>query len=301
MLTTTRLSRRSFTTGALAGATSLALIPRLAFAQSDNASTTPTTSPEGAALWLRYNLNFAGDDQFLSIPDVGDRMLDEFNEYKPYTSILQFREEIGKYVDESQVAAYERYLFVSVDPASADAATIAQIPGVTTEIADQLAASVPYADDAAFLSAVASVIPADFATAAGQFLTSTATPTAGVPKFNLNIASDDQFLMVPGVGDRMLDEFNEYKPYASILQFREEIGKYVDASEVAAYEAYVFVPVSISSADKETLMQIPGVSADDADTLLARFPFADQNAFNSALAALVSSEQLATVGPWLTA
>ena len=37
-------------------------------------------------------------------------MLHEFKEYRPYRAIEQFRREIGKYVDEQEVARLERYV-----------------------------------------------------------------------------------------------------------------------------------------------------------------------------------------------
>ena len=66
--------------------------------------------------------------------------------------------------------------------------------------------------------------------------------------FNLNTTAEADFKMIPGVGDRMAHEFEEYRPYTSIQQFRREIGKYVDEGEVARYENYVFVPVELNSA-----------------------------------------------------
>ena len=48
-------------------------------------------------------------------------------------------------------------------------------------------------------------------------------------------------LTIPGVGARMLREFKEYRPYTSIEQFRREMGKYVDAEEVARLEQYVSI------------------------------------------------------------
>jgi len=56
---------------------------------------------------------------------------------------------------------------------------------------------------------------------------------------NLNTASDEDILSIPGLGQRMLHEFKEYRPYRSIEQFRREIGKYVSAKEVARFERYV--------------------------------------------------------------
>jgi DNA uptake protein ComE-like DNA-binding protein len=58
---------------------------------------------------------------------------------------------------------------------------------------------------------------------------------------NLNTASDEDILSIPGLGQRMLHEFKEYRPYQNIEQFRREIGKYVSAKEVARFERYVTV------------------------------------------------------------
>ena len=56
---------------------------------------------------------------------------------------------------------------------------------------------------------------------------------------NLNDASRSDILLIPGVGARMAHEFEEYRPYSNIEQFRREIGKYVDEAEVARLEQYV--------------------------------------------------------------
>jgi hypothetical protein len=39
----------------------------------------------------------------------------------------------------------------------------------------------------------------------------------------------------------MRHEFEEYRPWKSIEQFRREIGKYVDKDEVARLEKYVSI------------------------------------------------------------
>ena len=58
---------------------------------------------------------------------------------------------------------------------------------------------------------------------------------------DLNTASDEEILLIPGVGPRMQHEFEEYRPYNSIERFRREIGKYVDSAEVARLERYVTI------------------------------------------------------------
>jgi protocatechuate 3,4-dioxygenase beta subunit/DNA uptake protein ComE-like DNA-binding protein len=103
---------------------------------------------------------------------------------------------------------------------------------------------------------------------------------------NLNTASGDDFLTIPNMSNRMVREFQEYRPYVSIQQFRREIGKYVDAATVAGYEEYVYVPVQINASDAATLMQIEGVDQATADALIAARPFADDAAFLGLLAEL---------------
>ncbi len=76
---------------------------------------------------------------------------------------------------------------------------------------------------------------------------------------DLNTASREEILLVPGVGDRMAHEFEEYRPYRALAQFRREIGKYVDDDEVSRFEQFVFVPVDLNTANDETILSIPGV------------------------------------------
>jgi len=140
-----------------------------------NALLSKTLSKEQLAelygkMFVQINLNTAAPTEILLIPGVGNRMLREFQEYRPYKTIAQFRKEIGKYVDQKEVARLEQYVFVPV---------------------------------------------------------------------NLNSASDEDILSIPGAGKRMLREFKEYRPYTNIEQFRKEIGKYVDKKEVARLERYV--------------------------------------------------------------
>ena len=87
-------------------------------------TTTPTTGAAVAAAGSppavttavgtikKINLNTATDAEILAIPGMGPRMLREFKEYRPYTSIEQFRREIGKYVDKAEVARLEQYVYI---------------------------------------------------------------------------------------------------------------------------------------------------------------------------------------------
>jgi DNA uptake protein ComE-like DNA-binding protein len=75
---------------------------------------------------------------------------------------------------------------------------------------------------------------------------------------NLNTATPEEILLVPGAGKRMVREFGEYRPWKSWAQFEKEIGKYVDAKEVARLAQYAFIPVNINTATDEDVISIPG-------------------------------------------
>ena len=127
-----------------------------------SAETTPraigaTAEPDAAAadpVGAKLNLNTATEDEFKAL-GVGDRMAHEFEEYRPYASVRQFRREIGKYIgdDPDQLAEYERMVFVPVDPNASDAETLQQLPRVDAAAAQALIDGRPYASDQAFLDA----------------------------------------------------------------------------------------------------------------------------------------------------
>jgi DNA uptake protein ComE-like DNA-binding protein len=123
---------------------------------------------------------------------------------------------------------------------------------------------------------------------------------ARTQKVNLNEASEDDFLALPGVGENMAHEFEEYRPYVSIRQFRREIGKYVDAEQVAAYEKHVFVPVKANASDAATLQQLPGVDEAAAEALIDGRPYASREAFFDALRTHVSAEERAAAEAYVT-
>jgi DNA uptake protein ComE-like DNA-binding protein len=129
-----------------------------------------------------------------------------------------------------------------------------------------------------------------------------ADQAADFVRLDLNAASGDDFRTIPGVGNRMVREFMEYRPYVSIRQFRREIGKYVSDEQVAAYEQYVYVPVDPNSADAETLMQLTGVDEAIAEALIEARPYASADAILERLAASVelSDADIEQAGTMLT-
>lgn len=140
-------------------------------------------------------------------------------------------------------------------------------------------------------------------TASGATNQSTGNQTASnaaKAKLNVNTASaNDLLTTIPGMGDRMVHEFEEYRPYKSIQQFRREIGKYVKPEQIVEYEKYIYVPISVNDADAPTLQQIPGLDATEAQALMAARPYASNDAFLAKLAANVSDTELAVAKTYL--
>ncbi len=133
--------------------------------------------------------------------------------------------------------------------------------------------------------------------------TATTAPTAGetvVARLNLNTVTEAELMAtIPNFSARMVREFQEYRPYASIQQFRQEIGKYVDQSQVAEWEQYVYVPVDPNDSDEETLMQLPGVDETVAASLVTARPYASNAAFLEELAKYVDAAQASQAETYL--
>lgn len=74
---------------------------------------------------------------------------------------------------------------------------------------------------------------------------------------NLNTATPDEILLVPGAGKRMVREFDEYRPWQSYAQFEKEIGKYVGAEQAARLAQFTFIPVRLNTASDADILTIP--------------------------------------------
>ncbi|HEU0014001.1 MAG TPA: hypothetical protein VFQ45_09975 [Longimicrobium sp.] len=117
-----------------------------------------------------------------------------------------------------------------LDPNAATREELLAMPHFDATLADQVVAGRPYAN------------MLDFDRVVAGRLTEQQRDEVYARVFkplNLNTASGDEILLIPGIGDRMKHEFEEYRPYRNIEQFRREIGKYVNEAEVARLEKYV--------------------------------------------------------------
>lgn len=82
---------------------------------------------------------------------------------------------------------------------------------------------------------------------------------------NLNTATPEEIILVPGAGRRMVREFPEYRPWKTWAQFDREIGKYLGRGEVGAANAqklaqYTFIPMNANTASDADLMTVPAAN-----------------------------------------
>jgi len=124
-----------------------------------------------------------------------------------------------------------------LDPNVATEKELASVPHVTPAIAKAIVAKRPYA----------TVVDLDALLKQNKLTAEQLADVHGklFVRLNLNSATDDEILAIPGIGKRMLHEFKEYRPYKSMEQFRKEIGKYIDRDkreqELARLERYVVI------------------------------------------------------------
>ena len=118
-----------------------------------------------------------------------------------------------------------------VDANAVSAAELAKLPHMNAELAKSIVAKRPFKTIRDLDNALSALTKEQRA----ELYTKVFVP------IDLNTATDEEILLIPGVGNRMLREFKEYRPYTSLAQFHREIGKYVNDTELARLEQYVRV------------------------------------------------------------
>ena len=84
--------------------------------------------------FVHVNLNTGTPEEIMLIPGAGKRMAHEFEEYRPWRNWAHFQKEIGKYVNQDEVARLAQYTFIPININTASDADIQTIPGVGTRM-----------------------------------------------------------------------------------------------------------------------------------------------------------------------
>ena len=179
------------------------------------------------------------------------------------------------------------------DPNVATEAQLAAVPGLRAEVAKALIAARPFTDAVAF----------------DKFLTAQKVDREQAKALyahlfihlDLDTATREEILLVPGIGPRMAHEFEEYRPYRGGLpQFRKEIGKYVDAQEVARLEQYVFVKIDLNTASDDEILSIPGLGKRMLHEFKEYRPYKSMAQFRKEIGKYVDAHEVARLERYVT-
>jgi DNA uptake protein ComE-like DNA-binding protein len=119
-------------------------------------------------------------------------------------------------------------------------------------------------------------------------------------QINLNAATKEEIMLIPGMGPRMLHEFEEYRPYQSLAVFHREIDKYVDDAELARLEQYVFVPINLNTASDADILSIPGVGPRMLREFKEYRPYTSMDQFRKEIGKYVDAKVVAAYERYVT-
>jgi DNA uptake protein ComE-like DNA-binding protein len=177
--------------------------------------------------------NVASEKELLSLPHMSGPIVAALRARRPFLSATDLQAFLlAQKLTEAQATDVYRRAFVHVNLNTGTREEILLIPGAGTRMAREFAEYRPWKIWAQFDKEISKYV--------GQEETDRLKQYVFIP-INLNTASDADILSIPGAGQRMVREFKEYRPWKIKGQFEKEIGKYVDAREVARLWRYVVI------------------------------------------------------------
>jgi DNA uptake protein ComE-like DNA-binding protein len=178
--------------------------------------------------------NVASEKELLSLPHMTPAIVKAMMAQRPFAGIIEWNTFLlGQKLTPEQAAEVYRRAFVHVNLNTGTREEILLIPGAGNRMAREFAEYRPWRNWAHFDKEIGKYVNQDEVNRLKQYVF--------IP-INLNTATDDDILSIPGAGQRMVREFKEYRPWKTKGQFEKEIGKYVDQKEVARLWRYVVIP-----------------------------------------------------------
>ena len=179
------------------------------------------------------DLNSAPEQELAALPHLTPAVVKGLIEKRPFATIVDANTHlIGQSLTAAQLAEVYRKAFVHVNLDTGTEAEILLIPGAGRRMVREFAEYRPWKTWAQFDKEIGKYVGAEETNRLKQYVY--------IP-VNLNTASDDDILSIPGAGPRMVREFKEYRPWKTQAQFEKEIGKYVGPKEVARLWRYVVI------------------------------------------------------------
>jgi DNA uptake protein ComE-like DNA-binding protein len=174
--------------------------------------------------------NIASEKELATLPHLNAGLVKSIVDRRPFPSITELDALLSPTLSRQQLTELYGRLFVHLNLNTATREQILLIPSAGPRMAHEFEEYRPYKALSQFHREIDKYVDDKELARLEQYVF--------VP-INLNTATDADILTIPGLGNRMVHEFKEYRPYKAMEQFRREIGKYVDKREVARLERYV--------------------------------------------------------------
>jgi DNA uptake protein ComE-like DNA-binding protein len=177
--------------------------------------------------------NTATEADLLTFPHMTPAIVKGLIEKRPFDSVVDLNAYLtGQGLTAAQTADFYKKAFVHVNLNTGTREEILLIPGAGNRMTREFAEYRPWKTWAQFDKEIGKYV--------GQAETDRLKQYVFIP-VNLNTATDEDILSIPGAGRRMVREFKEYRPWKTKEQFEKEIGKYVGAKETARLWRYVVI------------------------------------------------------------
>ena len=178
--------------------------------------------------------NVATEQELSALPHMTSAITKAIVGKRPFLNALELDTFLASQsLTPEQRAEFYRRAFIHVNLNTASAEEIQLIPGAGRRMAREFAEYRPWKSYAQFDKEIGKYVDKTEVERLKQYTFIPLDP---------NTASDADFMTIPGVGNRMVREFKEYRPWKTQQQFEKEIGKYVNQREVARLWRYMQLP-----------------------------------------------------------
>jgi DNA uptake protein ComE-like DNA-binding protein len=179
------------------------------------------------------DLNSIGEAELVTLPHMTPAIAKALIEKRPFANVTELNAFLlSQKLTADQAKALYGKAFVHVNLNTGTREEILLIPGAGTKMAHEFDEYRPWKTWAQFDKEIGKYV--------GPAETNRLKQYVFIP-VNLNTATDEDILSIPGAGQRMVREFKEDRPWMTKEQFEKEIGKYVGPKEVARLWRYVVI------------------------------------------------------------
>jgi DNA uptake protein ComE-like DNA-binding protein len=191
---------------------------------------TPLFAQVGKGL---LDINVAAEKDLLSLPGMTPAIVKGILEKRPFATITDLHAYLlAQKLTAEQATELYRKAFIHVNLNTGTREEILLIPGAGARMAREFAEYRPWKTWGQFDKEISKYV--------GQPETDRLKQYVFIP-VNLNTATDEDIMSIPGAGQRMVREFKEYRPWKTKAQFDKEISKYVGAKETERLWRFVVI------------------------------------------------------------